>query len=106
MHRYTEANAEFQRLYALSLEDAGYTPPSSRNATATSEQSRPPWNPALTTTLIAWTWGGHSGFSGKRKRLDTKKPPVNRGRRPVAVGLMRRGKSKKPGLAQPLACKD
>jgi len=60
MHRYTEANAEFQRLYALSLEDAGYTPPSSRNATATSEQSRPPWNPALTTTLIAWTWGGHS----------------------------------------------
>lgn len=26
MNHYTEANAEFQRLYALSLEDAGYTP--------------------------------------------------------------------------------
>jgi len=26
MNHYTEANAEFQRLYALSLEDAGFTP--------------------------------------------------------------------------------
>lgn len=26
MNYYTEANAEFQRLSALSLEDAGYTP--------------------------------------------------------------------------------
>ena len=26
MNHCTEANAEFQRLYALSLEDAGYTP--------------------------------------------------------------------------------
>lgn len=26
MNHYTEANAEFQRLYVLSLEDAGFTP--------------------------------------------------------------------------------
>ena len=60
MNHYTEANAEFQRLYTLPLEDAGLSPAESRNATATSQQSRPPWKPAPTTTWIAWTWGGDS----------------------------------------------
>lgn len=91
LHHYTEANAEVQRLFALSLEDSSLTPPSSRNATATSQPSKQPLKLALTTTWIAWTWVAIAAPSRAARRAHNPSRRVGHSNLPWPWRKMRMG---------------